>query len=305
MYVLPPEYQKIVRDIEVGRISAKPSWRAVLPREVVPLTYNVESFKTDRQVFATVSRRPDTRGGPKGTLVQDRESVSMFVVQSKMDIPWFDEMIVKARPAGAQPSPLGNLDALNPQRLFREMVDEIERKLDVMFYEGYNQDGVSFDGFLDQDASPLSNSQSIDTAAGVKEFVANVALARKEFRRKLTPGSPVLLMDAALTHYLQFPYNDAGQTGITGKDILAGTQADPSYLPIVPVESASMQGKALLHYRDPTNAVYYESTPEGAMTHVFGQEGEDKQLVMWRQLGIHYRRAAPTNPNFRVFADLE
>ncbi len=303
VHILPPEYQKVVREIEIGRLQHQPSWRAVLPREVVPMAYTVEHLKTDKQVFATVSRRPDTRGGPKGILSQDRESTALFVIKSQMGIPWFDEMIVKRRPAGTLPTPYGSLDALNPQRLFREMLDEIERKADAIFYDGYNADGVAVDGFLDQAGTAVTIAGTLDTVAGRKDFVKQLAAQRKAARRKFAVGQPVLVMDASLTHFLDFPWEDTGNTGVSARSILQGTQ--PSNLPIVPVEAPEMQGKALLHFRDPTNAVYYESTPDGAETMIFGDEGEDKQLVMFRQLGVSYRRqTGADNYVFKAFDGL-
>jgi hypothetical protein len=302
---LPPELQTVLSRVEVGRLQNKPSWRAILPVEEVAPTYNVTHIKTDKNIIVTRSRRGELNGPRSSPLVQDRESNPMMLFKARIDIPWFDEWMAKRRAAatGTLPIPVGPLDNVNPVRLFAEMIDQAERNADSFFWDG--DTGENILGMTDQDASPAGNNATIDTLAGRQEFVANVAAARQASKRQFLPGNTVLAIDASIEHWLDFPYQEGGGAGgKSAREVLQGTQPGQLGLTIVPVEIPSFNGKAMLSYRDITNGVYYDSTPEGYQSLIFGADGDDKQLVIFRQYGLAVRRDNATSKNWPLFVDL-
>lgn len=283
-----PEFATQLRKREVAKLKYGTAFNAILPTEIVDPTFKYEWNVMEDAI--KVNRSKHGIAGQRSIIGQDRTSTDMQFSMVEFDIPWTEEWMKGSRSAGTLPIPIQEA-----RRMGGAALDEILRDMDTFALDNL----IGYDASADALAGTLSASK-----ANRKEFVDTVLGILDSAETSLAQGELVLGIDSSKLPYLALPYEDTGATGLSVNDILTKALGDlGSQARIVGVQNPTMDGKAVLHYREQDNASFLHSTPQGVQL-MFGQNGDNKVMRFFHHYGMAELRDNATAGHTHVISGL-
>jgi hypothetical protein len=286
-----PEFLTQLRRAEVAKLKFAVSFPRVFAREIVSPTYKYEWNRLDDAVV--VSRSKTGKAGQRSVFGQDRTSTDMQFYIAEADFPWADRWMADNRLDGTLPIPINSpVDELRAGRI---MVEDILRDMDTDVY----------DTVIALDGSPSSiGANPVSTVEGREAFLETVATVIKEAGETYVTGEKVLAIDQGAMGFLGMPFAYSDGTG-------TATGAGPSVLEMVrgmgvrveAVENPTLNGKAILHYREADNFAYLHSTPNGVYA-AWGEPGDNRTLRVLHHMGKAEMRENDVNKHVSVLTGL-